>query len=42
LLAKENRKEFIFQIMIAIVFGGEYCQYEDNWDEYEKIITSTY
>lgn len=39
---ENDRNELIFHVMKALVLGGEICQYEDNWDVYEPIITSLY
>ena len=37
-----DRKELIFQLIKAIVIGGEICQYEDTWDVYEPVVISLY
>ena len=42
IFTKEDRKELLFHIMKFCVIGGEICQYEDEWDIYEPIITSLY
>lgn len=38
----EDRKELIFQVIKLLVIGGEICQYEDEWDVYEPVVTSLY
>jgi hypothetical protein len=40
--SESDRKELIFQLIKAVVIGGEICQYEDTWDVYEPIVTSLY
>lgn len=42
IFTENDRNELIFHVMKALVLGGEICQYEDNWDVYEPIITSLY
>jgi hypothetical protein len=37
-----DRKELVFQVIKALVIGGEICQYEDTWDVYERVVTSLY
>jgi hypothetical protein len=37
-----DRRELIFQVIKALVIGGEICQYEDTWDIYERVVTSLY
>lgn len=39
---QEDRKELLFQVIKLLVLGGEICQYEDEWDTYEPVITSLY
>ncbi|KAH0788952.1 flagellar basal body protein [Histomonas meleagridis] len=39
---EDDRRELIFRIMKAVVIGGDVCQFEDNWDNYEPIIISLY
>ena len=38
----EDRRELIFQVIKALVIGGEICQYEDTWDAYEPVVISLY
>jgi len=38
----EDRKELIFNVMKSCVIGGQICQYEDEFDVYEPVITSLY
>lgn len=38
----EDRRELIFHIIKLLVIGGEICQYEDEFDVYEPVITSLY
>jgi hypothetical protein len=37
-----DRQELIYQLMKILVVGGDICQYEDEWDSYEGIVTSLY
>ena len=38
----EDRKELLFHVIKLLVIGGEVCQYEDDWDIYEPVVTSLY
>ncbi|EAY20714.1 hypothetical protein TVAG_390970 [Trichomonas vaginalis G3] len=38
----EDRRELLFHVIKLLVLGGEICQYEDEWDTYEPVITSLY
>jgi hypothetical protein len=40
--SESDRKELIFQLIKALVIGGEICQYEDSWEVYEPVVTSLY
>ena len=40
--SETDRRELLFNIMRAIVIGGDVCQYEDNWDSYEPVVISLY